>query len=341
MAVYRVNLDGIEVKSVTKKAQKILFDTWHPEIQPVVRNIQKVIVGKNDVIRLVLTALLAGGHCLLEDVPGVGKTMLVRATAKTLGCYFRRIQFTPDLLPSDVTGVSIYNQQAQTFQFRKGPIFGQVVLADEINRTSPKTQSALLQALEEQSVTADGETHVLPQPFFVLATENPIEFEGTFPLPEAQLDRFLLKFKMGYPTHEEEMDILSGQQRQHPIDEIQPTVNSDTILRWRQHVRAVHVADQIKEYIVDIVQRTRSHPDIYLGASPRASLALFRTAQALAFIAHRTYVVPDDVQYLAPFVLGHRLLLTADARLSGIDVEGIVERLLAKVPVPALQGAMD
>ncbi|WAH36656.1 AAA family ATPase [Alicyclobacillus dauci] len=316
----------------------IVFDGWHPEIEPVVRNVQRVIVGKDDVIRLVMTALLAGGHCLIEDVPGVGKTMLVRATAKTLGCHFRRIQFTPDLLPSDVTGVSIYNQKTQSFEFRTGPIFGQVVLADEINRTSPKTQSALLQALEEHSVTADGEMFDLPQPFIVLATENPIEFEGTFPLPEAQLDRFLLKFQMGYPSTQEELKILEGQQKQHPIESIGPVVDPDTILRWRSTVRETRVDDQIARYIVELVQRTRSHHDVYLGASPRASLALFRAAQALAFIAGRTFVVPDDVRFLAPFVLGHRILLTADARLSGMNVRDIVNQLLQSVPVPTVQG---
>lgn len=319
---------------------KITFDRWHPELEPVIRNIQKVIIGKDDVIRLVMTALLAGGHCLIEDVPGVGKTMLVRSVAKTLGCHFRRIQFTPDLLPSDVTGVSIYNQKTQAFEFRTGPVFGQVVLADEINRTSPKTQSALLQALEEHSVTADGETYDLPQPFFVLATENPIEFEGTFPLPEAQLDRFLLKFQMGYPTSEEELAILVGQQKRHPIDEIGTVIGPETILRWREEVRETRVDSQIQRYIVDLVQRTRSHEDVYLGASPRASLALFRAAQALAFIAGRSYAIPDDVRFLAPFVLAHRILLTADARLSGLDVHSVVRQLLKSVPVPFEQGAV-
>lgn len=316
--------------------KQILFDKWHPEVLPVIANVRKVIVGKDDVIRLVLTALLAGGHCLIEDVPGVGKTMLVRATAVTLGCHFRRIQFTPDLLPSDVTGVSIYNQKTQSFEFRSGPIFGQVVLADEINRTSPKTQSALLQALEEHAITADGETYDLPRPFFVLATENPIEFEGTFPLPEAQLDRFLLKFQMGYPTVEQELQILGDQQKRHPIEALQPVVDPDTILRWRTDVREVRVDDAIRRYIVELVSRTRSHDDVYLGASPRASLALFRATQALAFIAGRSYAVPDDVRHLAPYVLSHRLLLTADARLSGQNVEGVIEQLLQRVPVPTI-----
>lgn len=319
-------------------ATHISFDGWHPEVEPVIENIRKVIVGKDNVIRLVLTALLAGGHCLIEDVPGVGKTMLVRATAKTLGCHFRRIQFTPDLLPSDVTGVSIYNQKTQSFEFRPGPIFGQVVLADEINRTSPKTQSALLQALEEHAITADGETFDLPKPFFVLATENPIEFEGTFPLPEAQLDRFLLKFQMGYPSVEQELQILVDQQKRHPIEELEAVIDPATILRWRQEVRETRVDPAIQRYIVDLVSRTRQHDDVYLGASPRASIALFRAAQAVAFIASRTFVVPDDVRFLAPHVLGHRLLLTADARLSGLDAHDVVEQLLQRVPLPAVQG---
>lgn len=320
------------------QTKTISFDTWHPDLQSVLDNIRKVIVGKDDVIRLVLTALLAGGHCLIEDVPGVGKTMLVRATAKTLGCEFRRIQFTPDLLPSDVTGVSIYNQKTGSFEFRSGPIFGQIVLADEINRTSPKTQSALLQALDERSVSADGETFDLPNPFFVLATENPIEFEGTFPLPEAQLDRFLLKFQMGYPTAEEELMILAGQSKQHPIESLQPAARPEDVLAWRTHVRDVAVNLPLQQYIVDLVGRTRSHDDVYLGASPRASLALYRAAQALAFVANRNYVIPDDVRFLTPYVLGHRLLLTADARLSGLTPQDIVEELLTNVRVPGAEG---
>lgn len=321
------------------ETKSISFDTWNPELEPVLNNIRKVIVGKDDVIRLVLTALLASGHCLIEDVPGVGKTMLVRATAKTLGCQFRRIQFTPDLLPSDVTGVSIYNQKTGAFEFRSGPIFGQVVLADEINRTSPKTQSALLQALEERSVSADGETFDLPSPFFVLATENPIEFEGTFPLPEAQLDRFLMKLQMGYPTEEEELQILAGQSMQHPIEDLQAVAGPETVLAWRRQVREVRVEAQLQRYIVSLVARTRAHGDVYLGASPRASLALFRSAQAFAFLADRTYVLPDDVRHLAPYVLSHRLLLTADARLSGLHPQAVVKELLSMIPVPTVQGA--
>jgi len=315
------------------------FDVWNPEIKEIVANVSKVIVGKEEIIRLVLVALLAGGHCLIEDVPGVGKTMIVRATAKSLGCEFKRIQFTPDLLPSDVTGVSIYNQKSQEFEFREGPIFGQIVLADEINRTSPKTQSALLEALEEQSVTADGVTYRLPAPFFVLATENPIEFEGTFPLPEAQLDRFLLKFTMGYPSFEDEVSILELQATAHPIESLEAVVGPEDVMRWRKECAKVQISMEIRHYLVRIVHGTRNHPNIYLGASPRASIALYKSAQALAFINGRSYAVPDDIRFLAPYVLEHRILLAADARLSGVDTSHLVRDIVGKVPVPVLQGA--
>nr|WP_308113471.1 MoxR family ATPase [Alicyclobacillus tolerans] len=305
----------------------------------VVDNVEQVMVGKQDVVRLVLVTLLAGGHCLIEDVPGVGKTMLVRAVAKSLGCEFKRIQFTPDLLPSDVSGVSIYNQKTQSFEFRPGPIFGQVVLADEINRTSPKTQSALLEALEEHNVTADGQTYALPNPFFVLATENPLEFEGTFPLPEAQLDRFLLKFSVGYPSFEDEVDILSRQSKGHPIDNLAAVVEAKDVLRWRKGVDDVFVEGSLRRYVVQIVHATRAHPQIELGASPRASLALFKSAQAMAYIAGRDYVVPDDIRYLAPYVLSHRILLTAEARLSGVEVDRVVHEVVGAVPVPLAEGA--
>jgi MoxR-like ATPase len=328
-------MEGCQVANPVRPLQ---FDTWNPAVHPVVQNVEKVIVGKEDVIRLVLVALLANGHCLIEDVPGVGKTMLVRALAKSLGCDFKRIQFTPDLLPSDVTGVSIYNQKTQEFEFRPGPVFGQIVLADEINRTSPKTQSALLEALEEHSVSADGHTYRLPTPFFVLATENPIEFEGTFPLPEAQLDRFLLKFSIGYPSLQDEIDILDRQRKRHPIESIEPVVGPEDVLSWRAQCADVHVEDSVRKYLVSIVQATRSHADVYLGASPRASIALFKAAQALAFLNNRDYVVPDDIRYLAPYVLQHRLLLSADARLSGVKVSDVVNSIVAKVPVPVLQG---
>jgi MoxR-like ATPase len=311
---------------------------WNPEFIPVVDNISEVIVGKEEVIRLLLVALLAGGHCLIEDVPGVGKTMLVRAAARTLGCEFRRIQFTPDLLPSDVTGISVYNQKTQEFEFRPGPIFGQIVLADEINRTSPKTQAALLEALEERAVSADGQRYPLPSPFFVLATENPIDFEGTFPLPEAQLDRFLLKFSMGYPSLSDEMAILDRQRTSHPIDLLQPVVGPEEVLEWRRQAAEVYVEPALGEYLVRIVQATRQHKSVYLGASPRASLALFKAAQALALVCGRSYVVPDDIRYLAPYVLEHRVLLSADARLSGVEVSRLVQDLVADIPVPMPKG---
>ncbi|CAM3909513.1 AAA family ATPase [Alicyclobacillus pomorum] len=324
---------------MTNQPRPFELDRWHPAVKPVVENVEKVIVGKEDVIRLVMVALLANGHCLIEDVPGVGKTMLVRAVSKSLGCDFKRIQFTPDLLPSDVTGVSIYNQKTQEFEFRPGPIFGQIVLADEINRTSPKTQSALLEALEEQSVSADGHTYRLPSPFFVLATENPIEFEGTFPLPEAQLDRFLLKFSMGYPTLQDEVAILDRQQWQHPIDALAAVAGPEDVLAWRHACANVHVVDSVRKYLVSVVQATRVHSSVYLGASPRASIALFKAAQALAFLCNRDYVVPDDIRYLAPYVLQHRILLSADARLSGVQVSDLLSEIVASIPVPILQGA--
>ncbi|WP_083520679.1 AAA family ATPase [Alicyclobacillus kakegawensis] len=312
---------------------------WNPVFLPLYENISKAVVGKEEVVRLVLVSLLAGGHCLIEDVPGVGKTVLVRAVARTLGCEFRRIQFTPDLLPSDVTGTSIYNQKTQEFEFRPGPIFGQVVLADEINRTSPKTQSALLEAMEEQGVSADGQRHELPQPFFVLATENPIDFEGTFPLPEAQLDRFLLKLSMGYPSLADEMAILDRQQKQNPIDQLEPIAGPDDVLEWRRQRADVYVETALREYLVRIVQATRAHDSVYLGASPRASLALFKAAQALALLSGRTFVVPDDIRYLAPYVLEHRILLTPDARLSGVQAQPLILDLVDSVPVPMPKGA--
>ncbi|KPV45016.1 AAA family ATPase [Alicyclobacillus ferrooxydans] len=321
------------------KTGKNHFDSWNSEVLPVVQNISKVIIGKDDVIRLVFVALLASGHCLIEDVPGVGKTMMVRALAKSLSCDFKRIQFTPDLLPSDVTGVSIYNQKTQEFEFRAGPIFGQIVLADEINRTSPKTQSALLEALEERNVTADGHTYTLPTPFMVLATENPIEFEGTFPLPEAQLDRFLLKFSMGYPSINDELNILDSQRVRHPIENLSAVATPANVLAWRAAAADVFVDPAVRRYLVEIVQHTRGHERVYLGASPRASIALFKASQALAFLSGRTYVVPDDVRYLAPYVLAHRVLLSADARLSGINVAQFVEEVVDRVAVPVLQGA--
>ncbi|MCA1037794.1 MULTISPECIES: AAA family ATPase [Bacillaceae] len=309
-------------------------DQMNPAAERILHNIEKVMIGKRNVAELSLVALLAGGHVLLEDVPGVGKTMMVRALAKSVGANFRRIQFTPDLLPSDVTGVSIYNPKEMEFQFRPGPIMGHIILADEINRTSPKTQSALLEGMEESSVTIDGVTHRLEKPFFVMATQNPIEYEGTYPLPEAQLDRFLLKMKMGYPEVAEEMEVLNRAQKVPPIDELEPVIDLEELRELQQQIKEVHVNETIKRYIVDISNRTRTHSSVYLGASPRGSIALMKSAQAFAFMYGRDYVLPDDIQYLAPAVLAHRIILKSEAKFEGISAEEVVDRVIARVPVP-------
>src|SRR5690625_3511518 len=309
------------------------------KINHILANINKVIVGKNDVATLSLVALLAEGHVLLEDVPGVGKTMLVRALAKSLDCDFKRIQFTPDLLPSDITGISIYNPKELEFEFRPGPVLGNIVLADEINRTSPKTQSALLEAMEENSVTVDGGTIQVQQPFFVMATQNPIEYEGTYPLPEAQLDRFILMLKMGYPTLEDELDMLQRTDKEHPIDSIQPVLSKEEIVRIQEEVRQVHISDNVQRYILSIIAGTRNHEDLFLGASPRASIALMQASKALAFIHNRDYVIPDDVQYLATAVLAHRLILTTEANYQGKDPTQVIEEIIEGIPVPIREGS--
>lgn len=309
-------------------------ETLAPKIHQVIENIEKVIIGKREAALLSLVALFAEGHVLLEDVPGVGKTMLVRSLAKSLGTEFKRIQFTPDLLPSDLTGMSIYNQRDQSFEFREGPLMGNVVLADEINRTSPKTQAALLEGMEEGSVTVDGETRRLPVPFFVMATQNPIEYEGTFPLPEAQLDRFLLKLKMGYPSQSEEIEILSRLEASHPIYELQSVMSAEDVVESQEAARKIFVDPSVKKYIVEIVTRTRHHHDVYLGVSPRGSLALLKASQSLAMIHDREYVVPDDVKYLAPFVLGHRMILKPDARYSGTETSDVIAAILKGTSVP-------
>ncbi|MER1998240.1 MAG: MoxR family ATPase [Lysinibacillus sp.] len=304
------------------------------QIEQVLNNIEKVMIGKREIAELSTVALLAGGHVLLEDVPGVGKTMMVRALAKSVGADFKRIQFTPDLLPSDVVGVSIYNPKTMQFEFRPGPIVGNIVLADEINRTSPKTQAALLESMEEASVTVDGETVQIPKPFFVMATQNPIEYEGTYPLPEAQLDRFLIKIRMGYPTEQQEIEVLSRAESKAPITTIESVITVQQLIELQGKVQQIHVSDRVKEYIVSLARSTRQHPRVYLGVSPRASIALMKACQAYAFMKSRDFVTPDDVQYLAPFVFSHRIILQPDARYEGITSEVIMQQVLQKQAVP-------
>ena len=300
----------------------------------IVENVSKVIVGKTPVIEQTLAALLAQGHILVEDVPGVGKTMLAKSLAASLGCQFKRIQFTPDLLPSDITGISIYNQSTATFEFRPGPVIAQVVLADEINRATPKTQSALLEAMEEWQVSVDGSTHYLDPPFIVLATQNPIEYEGTFPLPEAQLDRFMIRVSLGYPDFAEELAVIERQEQTHPIDELDAVATPEDVVRLQEAAREVYVDGLVREYIVGLAEATRSHEDVALGASPRASLGMFRMARAYALVQDRDYVIPDDVQSLAYGVLGHRLILSPAARMRRLQPREVVDRLLESVPIP-------
>ncbi len=311
-------------------------DTATPTLlaQRIIDNASQVIVGKTSVIELAVATLIAQGHMLVEDVPGVGKTMLAKSLATSIGCSFKRIQFTPDLLPSDVTGISVYNQQSGEFQFREGPLMAQVVLADEINRATPKTQSALLEAMEEQQITVDGVTHQLQPPFLVMATQNPIEYEGTFPLPEAQLDRFLMRISLGYPDLEEEMAIIEGQEQSHPIDSLEAVANSHDIIGLQEAAKSVYVDRLVRQYIVSLTDATRNHREVSLGASPRASLGLFRTSRALALIRDRDYVIPDDIKMLAPGVIAHRIMLSPSARMRGIQSTDVVEDLLTNVPVP-------
>ena len=309
-------------------------ETLQPTIAQVVENVEKVIIGKRDVVILSIVALLAKGHVLLEDVPGVGKTMLVRALAKSINARFKRIQFTPDLLPSDVIGVSVYNQKEMQFEYKPGPIMGNIVLADEINRTSPKTQSALLEAMEEGNVTVDGVTRPLPRPFFVMATQNPIEYEGTYPLPEAQLDRFMFKLKMGYPSLAEEIEMLNRSEKVPPIEEIQPVITMDELLHLQKQVADVYVDENVKRYIVEIVQQSRENASIYLGVSPRGSVALMKAAQAYAFVHGRGFVIPDDVQFLAPYVLSHRIIMKSEAKFDGLTAEEMVAQIMKRTPVP-------
>ncbi len=300
-------------------------------------NVGKVVVGKGDVVDLALVALLCEGHILFEDVPGIGKTTMAKALARSLGCTFRRIQFTPDLLPSDVTGLSVYNQKTQEFEYRPGPLMAQIVLADEINRATPRTQSALLEAMQERQITVDGATKPLPRPFLVLATQNPIELEGTFPLPEAQVDRFFMRLALGYPSEDEESSILLRFERDEPLETLSAVADADAIAAMQRAVRTVRVESSVREYVIAIVRATRAHTSVELGASPRGSLYLYRASQALAALRGRDFVLPDDVKYLAPFVLTHRLIISAQTRLRGRDVKQIIQQVIESVPVPVEQ----
>ena len=302
------------------------------------KNVERVIVGKGEVVELAIVALLCEGHLLIEDVPGIGKTMLAKSVARSLGCSFRRIQCTPDLLPSDITGTYIYNQKTSDFEFRPGPIMAQVVLVDEINRATPRTQSALLEAMQEHQVTAEGETKPLPRPFMLLATQNPIELEGTFPLPEAQLDRFLLKISIGYPTPEDDRLILNRFRQADPLEELIPVVLSDELLQIQERCREIHVADDVEDYIIRLIHATREHASLEIGASPRAMLALYWSAQALAALQGRTFVIPDDVKYLANFVLVHRIIPKVESHLRGQTAEEALREILDSVPVPVEEG---
>jgi MoxR-like ATPase len=300
----------------------------------IIENVSQVIIGKRNEIRQTVFGLLCQGHILIEDVPGVGKTMMARALARSIGASFNRIQFTPDMLPSDVTGVSVFNQQTRQFEFRPGPIMSQIVLTDEINRATPKTQAALLEAMEERQITVDGHTYALDEPFLVIATQNPIEYEGTFPLPEAQLDRFMLRIRLGYPTPQEEIAMLDSQQYQHPLIGITQVVSVEELLAAQRAVREIYLNQDVKNYIVNLVTMSRQHPDVYLGASPRGALALFRASQARAAVVGREYVIPDDVKALAETTLAHRIIVGPNARIKDISASSIVQNILNVVSVP-------
>jgi len=303
----------------------------------IVANVEKVIVGKRRPVELTVLGLLCQGHILIEDVPGVGKTVLAKSIARSVGCIFQRIQFTPDMLPSDVTGVSIFNQKTLEFEFRPGPIHAQIVLADEINRATPKTQSALLEAMEERQVTVDGVTHQLQSPFMVMGTQNPIEYEGTFPLPEAQLDRFMLRIRLGYPGRAEEMEILDRQQYSHPIQALEQVVSAEELTEAQAGIKDVYIDKLVKEYIIDLVRATRTHSDVYLGSSSRGALALYRLCQAKAATEGRDYVLPDDVKQLAASALSHRIIVGPAARIKDVSQDEIVQSILDKLAVPGAQ----
>lgn len=297
-------------------------------------NISKVIVGKDEAIKKAIITLISGGHLLIEDVPGVGKTMLAKSIAKSINLDFKRIQFTPDLLPSDIIGITIYNEKTKEFEFKKGPIFSNIILADEINRSTPKTQSALLEAMEERQVTIDGITHKLNEPFFVIATENPIEYEGTFPLPEAQLDRFFMKIEIGYPNESDEILLLSRVQIRHPIEDLQEVITKDEILEIQKEVKKIHVDESLKEYIVKLGKELREDDDIYLGPSPRSLIVLMRVSQAKAYIEGRDFVIPDDIKNLFNSVMSHRIILKPESKLKGVSEKEVIERAVQRVEVP-------
>ncbi len=305
--------------------------------EQVIKNVEKVIIGKHEIVEQTLLALLCQGHILIEDVPGTGKTILARAVARSIGCTFRRIQFTPDMLPSDVTGVSVFNQKTHEFEFRPGPIFSQIVLIDEINRATPKTQSSLLEGMEERQVTVDGQTYPMDKPFLVLATQNPIEYEGTFPLPEAQLDRFMLRINIGYPDKQSEIAILGAQQFDHPITSLEQIISQEELLEGQEAVKEIYADDLIKEYIINLCTATRNHPDVYLGVSPRGSIALYRTSQALAAIRERNYIIPDDVKALAEATMAHRMIISPAARIKNVDSKEVVQDILSSIRVPGIR----
>jgi MoxR-like ATPase len=306
------------------------------KVQKIIDNVEEVILGKNGVIKLALAAMMAEGHILFEDVPGVGKTILVRSLARSIGCSFKRVQFTPDLLPSDITGVSIYNQKTNEFEFREGPILSQVVLADEINRATPRTQSALLESMAEKQITVEGISRRLSDPFIVMATQNPIEYDGTFPLPEAQLDRFLIRLEIGYPESADEEQILENLQLQHPIERLESVMTDQEFIELQADVKKIHVDQKLRKYIVELVNQSRSHSDLELGASPRGSIALMKMAQAWAVVNERDYIIPDDIKEIAPAVLAHRLIIKSKSRLRGADKKKIIREIVKRTEVPII-----
>ncbi|MFW5749508.1 MAG: AAA family ATPase [Halanaerobium sp.] len=306
------------------------------KVQKIIDNVEKVILGKNRVIKLALAAMMAEGHILFEDVPGVGKTILVRSLARSIGCSFKRVQFTPDLLPSDITGVSIYNQKSNEFEFREGPILSQVVLADEINRATPRTQSALLESMAEKQITVEGTSRRLSDPFIVMATQNPIEYDGTFPLPEAQLDRFLIRLEIGYPENKDEEQILKNLQLQHPVEKLESVMTDQEFIELQDEVKKVHVDQKLRKYIVELVNQSRRHSDLELGASPRGSIALMKMAQAWAVVNERDYIIPDDIKEIAAAVLAHRLIIKSKSRLRGADKEKIIDEIVRRTEVPVI-----